>query len=332
VAKNPSGSIPEAPNAEPHFFGDLFSAIGHGIGKVAVRQLAKALAPSIPEPQPFADLLSLKGRVAIITGGTRGLGSAMVRRFAEAGASVVVTGRGKPALKKIEAAIEAMGGTAVGVQADAGSVKDAQKVIDLAVKRFGRLDILVNNAAIFPPSISIEVTDTLWDQTIDTDLKGAFFLSKFAALEMIKGGRGGRIINVLSTEMIRPTGFLPAYGAAKGGLMAITQSMAKELGEHGILVNAVIPGATMTSERIDALKSGDLSGLAQGLPPEATQTRKKQRDMLLKGGFGQAMKRMPLGRTGYPDDLAKATLFLASDLATYVNGTSLLVDGGQTLS
>ena len=202
----------------------------------------------------------------------------------------------------------------------------------MAVERFGRIGILVNNAAVFPPSLSIEVSEELWDPTLATDLKGAFFLAKFASLEMIKDGRGGGVINVLSTEILRPTGFLAAYGAAKAGVTAVTQSMVKELGEYGILVNAVIPGATMTAERLEALKSGHIQGPFQTVPPEATKTLEKQRKLFEKGGFAQAMSHMPLGRTGFPDDLAKAVLFMASDLASYVSGTSLLADGAQTLA
>jgi NAD(P)-dependent dehydrogenase (short-subunit alcohol dehydrogenase family) len=108
---------------------------------------------------------------------------------------------------------------------------------------------------VFPPRLSIEVTEAIWDQTVNTDLKGPFFLAKLAALQMIKAGRGGRIINLLSTEIYRPTSLLVAYGAAKAGLMAVTHSMAVELGQHAILVNAVIPGATMTAERIAAMQS-----------------------------------------------------------------------------
>jgi NAD(P)-dependent dehydrogenase (short-subunit alcohol dehydrogenase family) len=170
---------------------------------------------SIPTPTAFDQLISLSGRVAIVTGGSRGIGEAIVWRLAQAGAAVVVTGRGKKALDQIEAKIAATGATAIGVQADASRIEDAQRVIDLAVSRFGRLDILVNNAAVFPGSLTIETSEALWDQTLDTDLKGAFFIAKFAALKMIEGGRGGRIINILSTEMLRPTGLLPAYRAAK---------------------------------------------------------------------------------------------------------------------
>lgn len=287
---------------------------------------------SIPSPQPFDQLLSLKGRVAVVTGGTRGLGEAMVRRLAQAGASVVVTARGKSALDEIEAEVAAMGGTAVGVQADAGSLGDGQRVIDVAVSRFGKIDILVNNAAVFPGSLAIEISEKLWDQTLDTDLKGAFFLAKFAALEMIKAGHGGKIINILSTDFFHPTGFLAAYGAAKGGLLAVTKSMAKELAPYGIQVNAVIPGATMTQERIEAIRSGKVQGPFQAVPDDAPKTKEMQRKLFEQGNFAQMLAvRLPMQRPGWPDDLAKAVLFMASDMSSYVNGTSLLVDGAQTL-
>lgn len=286
---------------------------------------------AIPEPLPFDQLLSLKGRCAIVTGGTRGIGEAIVMRLAEAGASVVVTARGQEGLAKVEAKVAANGGEVAGVQADAANMDDVHRVIDFAVGQFGSVDILVNNAAVFPPRLSIEMTEAIWDQTVDTDLKGPFFLSKLAALQMIKAGRGGRIVNVLSTETIRPTGMLAPYGAAKAGLMAVTHSMAIELGKYGIYVNAVIPGATMTAERIAMMQSNASKAPFPTPPTDAPQTMAKQREMLEKGGIAEHLGNMPLGRTGYPDDLAKAVLFLASDMASYVNGTSLLVDGAQTL-
>jgi NAD(P)-dependent dehydrogenase (short-subunit alcohol dehydrogenase family) len=306
---------------------------------------------SIPEAQPFDSLLSLKGRCAVVTGGSRGLGEAIVRRLSQAGAAVVLTGRGREAVQRVEAAVNATGGQALGVQADLASLKDSQKVIDQAVERFGRVDILVNNAAVFPPSLAIEVSEETWDQTVDTDLKGAFFLAQFAAKAMIAADNGGRIINLLTTAALRPTGVLSAYGAAKLGLWSVTQSMAKELAEHRILVNAVTPGATMTEERLDRLKAGTL-GMDE-IPEDAVETRKKVQKFIRAGAFvhmltswmpekmeeavkgyavGQPMAAMmPLGRTGYPDEIAKAVLFLASDMASYISGTNLVVDGGQRL-
>jgi NAD(P)-dependent dehydrogenase (short-subunit alcohol dehydrogenase family) len=306
---------------------------------------------SIPESQPFDSLLSLKGRCAVVTGGSRGIGEAAVRRLSQAGAAVVLTGRGREALQRVEAQIIEAGGDALGVQADLASLEDSRRVIAQAVERFGHVDILVNNAAVFPPSLSIEVSEETWDRTIDTDLKGAFFLAQFAAKAMIDAGNGGRIINLLSTAAFRPTGVLSAYGAAKLGLWSATQSMAKELAEHRILVNAVTPGGTMTEERLEKMKTGTFG--FDDVPEDAVETRKKMGPMMKAGAFvhmltswlpekmgdgvkdfavGQLMDRMmPLGRTGYPDEIAKAVLFLASDMASYVSGTNIVVDGAQSL-
>jgi NAD(P)-dependent dehydrogenase (short-subunit alcohol dehydrogenase family) len=310
-----------------------------------------APAISIPEPQPFASLLSLKDRCAVVTGGSRGLGEAIVRRLHQAGAAVVLTGRGREALQRVESEINEAGGQALAVQADLASLRDSQKVIDQAVERFGHVDILVNNAAVFPPSLSIEVSEQTWDQTIDTDLKGAFFLAQFVAKAMVAAGKGGRIINLLSTAALRPTGVLSAYSAAKLGLWSVTQSMAKEFAEHKILVNAVTPGATFTEERIEKLKAGTLT--LEEVPKDAVKTRKKMQKFAKGGAFVHALTSwmpekmedavkgfalgklmtalMPLGRTGYPDEIAKAVLFLASDMASYISGTNIVVDGAQML-
>jgi NAD(P)-dependent dehydrogenase (short-subunit alcohol dehydrogenase family) len=271
--------------------------------------------------------------------------------LSQAGAAVVLTGRGREALRRVEVQINESGGEALGIQADHAKLKDSQKVIDQAVERFGHVDILVNNAAVFPPSLAVEVSEETWDRTIDTDLKGAFFLAQYAAKAMIAAGKGGRIINLLSTAALRPTGIFAAYGAAKLGLWAATQAMAKEFAEHHILVNAVTPGATLTEERLEKIGKGTLT--LDEVPKDAVETRKKMRKIavggafvhLLTGWMPQKMEEavkgfalghlmtalMPLGRTGYPDEIAKAVLFLASDMASYISGTNIVVDGAQSL-
>jgi NAD(P)-dependent dehydrogenase (short-subunit alcohol dehydrogenase family) len=287
----------------------------------------------------------------VVTGGSRGLGEAIVRRLSQAGAAVVITGRGRKALQRIESQINKTGGQALGVQADTANLKDSRNVIDKAVERFGHVDILVNNAAVFPPSLAIEVSEETWDRTIDTDLKGAFFLAQYAAKAMIAAGNGGRIINMLSTAALRPNGVFSAYGAAKLGLWLATQAMAKEFAEHKILVNAVTPGATLTEERLEKFKAGTLA--LEEVPKDAVKTRKKMQKFAKGGAFVRALTSwmpekmedavkgfalgklmtalMPLGRTGYPDEIAKAVLFLASDMASYISGANLVVDGGQSL-
>jgi NAD(P)-dependent dehydrogenase (short-subunit alcohol dehydrogenase family) len=285
---------------------------------------------TIPEPTPQADLLSLAGKCAVVTGGTRGLGEATVHRLAAAGAAVVFTGRGKEALQRVEQDLTATGFTAVGVQADIASLTDSQKVIDLAGQRFGRLDILVNNAALYTPSLALETTEELFDSVVGADLKGAFFLAQYAAKAMIAAGGGGRIINLLSVDAFRPMGFLAAYASAKAGLWAATQNLAKELAPHHILVNAITPGATITKERLEMFATGAFAS-AQ-VPAESAATRAQLNQAINSGSLAERLTTMmPLGRPGWPDEIAKAVLFLASDLGSYVNGANLIVDGAQSL-
>jgi len=274
-----------------------------------------APAFSIPEPQPFDSLLSLKGRCAVVTGGSRGLGEA----------------RGRDALQRVEAQVSAIGGRALGVQADMANLKDSQRVVDEAVGRFGRVDILINNAAVFPPSIFVEVSEKTFDYTVDADLKGAFFLAQFAAKAMIADGRGGRIINVLSNDAFRPTGVLSAYGAAKLGMLSATQAMAKELAPHRILVNALTPGSIITQARLDQIKETGVPSGPNDIPEDAVQTRERMKAMASSGAFAQLLTTMmPLGRPGFPDEIATAALFLASDMASYISGANLVVDGAQS--
>lgn len=284
---------------------------------------------SIPEPTPQESLLSLKGKCAIVTGGSRGIGEAIVHRLSKAGASVVFTGRGLDGLKKVEAAITARGGRALGVQADMASLPELQKVVDQTVEHFGSVNILVNNAAVFPASIFLETSEKTWHHTVNADLMGPYFLAQYTAKAMIKAGHGGRIINILSTDALRPTGILSAYGAAKLGLWSATQAMAKELAAHQILVNAVTSGSTITQERIDGFASGKFG--ANEAPADAPKTRAMMEAMIMSGGFEQMFKMLPLGRPGFPDEIAKAVLFLASDMGSYVNGNNIVVDGAQTL-
>ncbi|MBT8342190.1 MAG: SDR family oxidoreductase [Desulfatitalea sp.] len=282
----------------------------------------------IPDPPPLDRILSLQGRCAVVTGGGRGLGEAIVMRLAEAGATIVLTGRGREALQRVEARVTAAGGMAVGVQADVRRTEDSQKVMNLAMERFGRVDILVNNAALVTTCLAMEMTEPLWDEMIDTDLKGAFFASQFAAKAMIEGGRGGRIINLLSAAAFKPTGIFLAYGAVKAGLWAVTQSMADELAEHRILVNAVSPGPTLTQEKLAHIQDGTLA--TSETPPGAVKTIQKLKaigETQLKSGSMASL--LPLGRLGYPGDISNAVLFLASEMACYISGVCLTVDGVQ---
>jgi NAD(P)-dependent dehydrogenase (short-subunit alcohol dehydrogenase family) len=286
--------------------------------------------PTIPEPTAFGDLLSLKGKCAIVTGGTKGLGEATVHRLAQAGASVVFTARGAEALKQVELDVTAAGGTAVGVAADVSSLEDSQRVVDLAVERFGAVDILVNNAALYTMSFAMDTSEELFDSIVAANLKGAFFLAQYAAKAMIAAGRGGRIINILSNDAFKPMGPLAAYAASKLGLWAATENMAKELAPHRILVNAVTPGSTITQERLDMFTGGSLLKDNYGASEE---TLKKMQAALPDPSQFAAMltTMMPLGRPGWPDEIANAVLYMASDLGSYTSGANLVIDGAQHL-
>jgi NAD(P)-dependent dehydrogenase (short-subunit alcohol dehydrogenase family) len=284
--------------------------------------------PTIPEPTSWDQLLSLHGKCAVVTGGTRGLGEATLHRLTQAGASVVFTGRGADALKRVQSQLSDAGAVAVGVPADIASLTGSQKVIDLAVERFGRVDILVNNAALYTPSFAMETTEELFDSIVDANLKGAFFLAQYAAKAMIDAGGGGRIINLLSTDAFKPMGPLAVYASAKAGLWAATQNLAKELAPHHILVNAVTPGSTITEERLAGFRDGTF---ASAQVP-ATATRAGLQAAVDSGAFTTMLTTMmPLGRPGWPDEIAKAVLFLASDLGSYVSGANIVVDGAQHL-
>ena len=286
--------------------------------------------PTIPAPTPQDALLRLDAKCAVVTGGSRGLGEAIVHRLTAAGAAVVFTGRGADALHKVEEQLTAAGATAVGIPADISRLADSQKVIDLAVEQFGRVDVLVNNAALYTPSLALDTTEELFDNIVDADLKGAFFLAQYAAKAMITAGRGGRIINLLSVDAFRPMGILAAYASAKAGLWVTTQNLAKELAPHQILVNAVTPGATITEERLAMFRDGTFA--LKQVPEQAAATRELLQSRVESGAPAQMLTTMmPLGRPGWPDEIAKAVLFLASDLASYISGANLVVDGAQSL-
>ncbi len=260
--------------------------------------------------QPVNELLSLNGKVAIVTGGGNGIGRAIAIRLAEAGASVMITDIDLSAVENVVEKITGEGGKAHALLADASIASDASKTVDATVQAFGQVDILVNNAGIFPPTPTMDMGEEVWDKILDVNLTGVFFYSQAAAKEMIKAGHGGRIINLASTEGMHPNFDMVAYNAAKGALIMLTKSMALNLAGHKILVNTIAPGAVETPGNqwlLDVIQSSE---------EIATMF----------------WTRFPLGRMAQPDDIAKMVLALASPLSDYMTGSVVVVDGGVLVS
>ncbi len=265
--------------------------------------------------ETISQLFDLTGRVAMVTGGALGIGQGISFRLAEAGAAVMVMDMNDEAAQKTVERIRERGGEAQAIHADAASATDAKQAVQATVSRLGGLDILVNNAGIFPFSPALESTEELWDRVLAINLKGAFFYCQAAARAMVEAGHGGKVVNIASIDGLHPSGNLAHYDASKGGLVMLTKSLALELSPHHINVNAIAPGAIQTPG-------------AQALSSNRPETPRTAPDEMTRA----FLARIPLGRMGEPDDIAKATLFLVSPAADYVTGALLVVDGGYLLS
>ncbi len=246
------------------------------------------------------DKFNLQGKVAIVTGSSTGLGDAMARGLAEAGADIVgIYNRNAPHNKE---AIEALGRRFVGIQADLGTTAPIDGIIEQTVSAFGRVDILVNNAGIIRRRPAIEFSEKDWDDVLDVNLKSLFFLSQAVAKQMIAQGNGGKIINIASMLSFQGGILVPSYTASKSGVMGLTRLLACEWASQGINVNAIAPGYM------------------------ATEVTKPIQDDPVRNR--QILERIPAGRWGTPDDLKGMVVFLASNASDYVNGYTFAVDGG----
>jgi glucose 1-dehydrogenase len=247
----------------------------------------------------------LEGKVAVVTGSSRGIGRGIAVRFAREGAAVVVNyASGADQAKETLSQVEAAGGRGLIVRADLRRVPEGARLVDESARHFGRLDVLVNNAGGGVPKPFTEVTEEDYDQVVDLNLKGVYFASQAFARHLIAAGRPGRIINISSVHEEIPQPGEAAYCAAKGGVKLLTRDLAVELGRHGITVNAVAPGAIDTPGNVELVQD--------------------------KPRLAALLRQVPLGRLGTPEDVAAVAAFLASDDAAYVTGSTYFVDGGLT--
>ena len=251
--------------------------------------------------------MRLKDKVALITGGTSGIGEATALLFAAEEASVAITGRNQSRGTAVAESIQQKGGEAIFIRADVSLAKDCRHAADETVRAFGRVDILFNNAGVFYPQTALECSEREWDEQIDVNLKGTFLMSKFA-LPMMIAQKSGVIVNNSSGWGIVGGDHAVAYCASKGGVVLMTKAMAIDHGAQGIRVNCVCPGDVETPM----------------LPADAKMRGLKWEDYIA----GCATR--PLGRVGTVEEIAKAVLFLASDDSSFMTGAALVVDGGGT--
>ncbi len=246
------------------------------------------------------DNFDLKGKVAVVTGASTGLGQGMALGLAQAGADIV--GVDYVEMPETKEKVEAMGRKFLGVVANLLSIEPCEKIVQETVKTFGKVDILVNNAGIIRRADAIEFSEKDWDDVMNINVKTVFFFSQAVAKQFIKQGTGGKIVNVASMLSFQGGIRVPSYTASKSGVMGITRLMANEWAKHNINVNAIAPGYMATNNTA---------------PLRADKKRS-----------GEILERIPAGRWGKPEDLQGPVVFLASDASDYVNGYTVAVDGG----
>jgi gluconate 5-dehydrogenase len=248
-----------------------------------------------------SDLFDLTGKTAIVTGTSRGLGQTFARALAHAGADLAITSRDQTSLAAFADEITALGRRVVPLELDVRELPSIERMTGAAYDAYGRIDILVNNAGCNIRKPALEVTWDDWNTILDTNLRGAFFVAQAAARHMVRRGYG-RIINIGSVTSVCGYAGLAPYGASRGGIKQLTMSLADDWGPHGITVNCLAPGWFRTAQNQVLYENDEW--------------------------VEYLTDRIPLKRTGRPEDLEGAVVFLASDASAYVTGQTLLIDGG----
>jgi len=264
---------------------------------------------------PLSKLFDLSGKGAVVTGGALGVGFGIARRLAEAGAGVLIADVNAEAAEQAAEKLASKGFKAAWARCDVRKSPDVETAMQTAVSTLGNVSILVNNAGIYPFKQIFDMTEADWDEVIGINLKGAYLCAQEGSRHMVRQGRGGCIINIGSTSSVQPSFFpgLVHYAAAKGGLLLLTKSLAKELAPYGIRANIIAAGG------IDPqLTHQGRTGLSIGEGP-------------IKAGK-EFLQRVPLGRMGRPDDIGTVALFLASEASSYMTGSLIVVDGGYLVS
>ena len=244
--------------------------------------------------------MTLKDKVAIVTGASRGIGEAIARKFCQEGASVMLCSRSAESVAAIAESLSSNGGDAKSTQADISNKTDVEALVDLTLQEFSRVDILVNNAGITRDTLFMRMKDEDWETVIQTNLTGTAYCMRAVTRPMMRQ-RGGRIINISSVVGVVGNAGQANYAASKAGMIGLTKSVAKEVGSRGITVNAITPGFITTdmTEKIS----------------EANQQK--------------MLEMIPASSFGTPEDVAETALFLASDAARYITGQAIQVDGGM---
>jgi NAD(P)-dependent dehydrogenase (short-subunit alcohol dehydrogenase family) len=262
---------------------------------------------------PLHELIDLSGKRCIVTGGATGIGLGISHRLAEAGGTIVIADISESDNALACEELKEQGFTVIPVHCDVGDEKSIRDMINTAVEKMGGIDILVNNAGIYPHITLEQMTAGDFKRVLAVNLSGTFICSREAGIHMIAQKQGGCIINIASIDSLHPSSKgLSAYDASKGGVLALTRSLALELGKHDIRVNAIAPGGILTR------------GVMAQTSYEPTEQGRSQ--------LRTFMSRMVLGRMGDTDDIGRVAVFLASDMAGYMTGSMIVVDGGYLIS